>query len=98
VRTGRTRAVGEGIGNKGVGFRSALQTCAAPEVYSTLPGGAPGFCFRFARPDDVTELVGGDPDLARQVVDEVSLYSITLPAETTPDRVASLWAEGVLTG
>jgi hypothetical protein len=91
------KPVGEGIGNKGVGFKSVLQICAAPEVYSTLPGGAPGFCFRFARPDDVTELVGGDPVLAQQVVDEVSLYSITLPAETTPDRVASLWAEGYAT-
>ena len=74
------KPVGEGIGNKGVGFKSVLQICAAPEVYSTLPGGAPGFCFRFAGPDDVAELVGGDPVLTRQVMDEVSLYSITLPA------------------
>ena len=91
------KPVGEGIGNKGVGFKSVLQICAAPEVYSTLPGGAPGFCFRFARPDDVAELVGGDPVLTRQVIDEVSLYSITLPAEATPDRVAALWAEGYAT-
>jgi hypothetical protein len=73
-----------------------LQICAAPEVYSALLGGAPGFCFRFAGPDDVAELVGGDPVLA-QVIDEVSLYSITLPAETTPDRVTALWAEGYAT-
>lgn len=53
------------------GIKSVLQICAAPEVYSTLPGGAPGFCFRFAGPDDVAELVGGDPVLARQVIDEV---------------------------
>jgi hypothetical protein len=91
------KPVGEGIGNKGVGFKSVLQICAAPEVYSTLPGGAPGFCFRFAGPDDVAELVDGDPVLTRQVMDEVSLYSITLPAEATPDRVAALWAEGYAT-
>ena len=74
-----------------------LQICTTPEVYSTLPGGAPGFCFRFARPEDVPELVGGDPVLTRQVIDEVSLYSITLPAEATPDRVTALWAEGYAT-
>ena len=34
---------------------------------------------------------------AHQVIDEVSLYSITLPAETTPDRVTALWAEGYAT-
>src|SRR5258706_7247740 len=29
------KRVGEGIGNKGVGFKSVLQVCATPEVYST---------------------------------------------------------------
>ena len=58
-----------------------LQICTTPEVYSTLPDGDPGFCFRFARPDDVSELVDGDPVCTQQVIDEVSLYSITLPAD-----------------
>ena len=70
------KPVGEGIGNKGVGFKSVLQICASPEVYSTLPDGTPGFCFRFARPDDVGELVGGDPILIRQVIDEVSRFQL----------------------
>jgi hypothetical protein len=91
------KPIGEGIGNKGVGFKSVLQICTTPEVYSTLPGGDPGFCFRFARPDDVSELVDGDPVCTQQVIDEVSLYSITLPADATPVRVAALWAEGYAT-
>jgi hypothetical protein len=91
------KPIGEGIGNKGVGFKSVLQICSTPEVYSTLPGGNPGFCFRFARSDDVAELVDGDPVLTQQVIDEVSLYSITVPADTTPDRVTALWAEGYAT-
>src|SRR5262249_15908562 len=83
-----------GIGNKGVGFKSVLQICTAPEVYSTLPSGDPGFCFRFARPDDVPELVDGDPICTQQVIDEVSLYSITLPADSTPHRLTPPWADG----
>ena len=34
---------------------------------------------------------------SQQVIDEVSLYSITLPADTTPDRVTALWADGYAT-
>ncbi|MEV5695258.1 ATP-binding protein [Micromonospora globbae] len=91
------KPIGEGIGNKGVGFKSVLQICATPEVYSTLDNGDPGFCFRFATEDDVPGLVGADPVLTRQIIDEVSLYSITLPAEGTPARVAALWADGYAT-
>ncbi len=91
------KPIGEGIGNKGVGFKSVLQICTTPEVYSTLPGGGPGFCFRFARPDDVSELVNGDPVCTQQVIDEVSLYSITLPVGTTPEQVTALWADGYAT-
>ena len=36
------KELGEGIGNKGVGFKSVLQICESPEVYSTLPDGSPG--------------------------------------------------------
>jgi hypothetical protein len=55
------KEVGEGIGNKGVGFKSVLQICESPEIYSTLPDGAPGFCFRFAQPEDIPSLVDGNP-------------------------------------
>jgi hypothetical protein len=91
------KPIGVGIGNKGVGFKSVFQICTTPEVYSTLPSGDPGFCFRFARPDDVPELVDGDPVRAQQVIDEVSLYSITLPTDTTPARVRAMWADGYVT-
>src|SRR6266850_7254439 len=40
----------EAIGNKGIGFRSVLEVCRAPEIYSCRPGqpGAfEGYCFRF---------------------------------------------------
>ena len=57
---------GERIGNKGVGFRSVLQVCAFPEIYSgdpDGPGGAfDGFCFGFASDDDIRRMVDGDED------------------------------------
>jgi hypothetical protein len=91
------KTIGEGIGNKGVGFKSVLQICGAPEIYSVLPDRSPGFCFRFATPSDVPGLVGGNPTHTQQVLDELSLYSVTVPAETTPQRVRHLWAAGYST-
>ena len=51
------KAVNEGIGNKGLGFRSILQVCQSPEIYSTKPnsesGSFDGYCFRFAALEDL---------------------------------------------
>ena len=81
------KPVGEGIGNKGVGFKSVLQICEAPEIYSVFPDWSPGFCFRFATAMDIPGLVGGNPTHTKQVLDELSLYSVTVPAESIPERV-----------
>ncbi|NYD78431.1 sacsin N-terminal ATP-binding-like domain-containing protein [Arthrobacter cupressi] len=88
------KEIGQGIGNKGVGFKSVLQVCGAPEIYSTLPDGAPGFCFRFAQPGDIPGLVDDDPTSIQQVLEEMSLYNITVPSEHTPDFVSELWRLG----
>ena len=91
------KPVGEGIGNKGVGFKSVLQICEAPEIYSVFPDGSPGFCFRFATAMDIPGLVGGNPTHTKQVLDELSLYSVTVPAESIPERVRQFWAKGYST-
>ncbi len=49
----------EGIGNKGVGFKSVLQLADSPEIYSTAEAGSgrfDGYCFRFAQPCDFDDL------------------------------------------
>ncbi len=49
----------QGIGNKGVGFKSVLQLARAPEIYSAADargGQFDGYCFRFARPEDYAVL------------------------------------------
>ena len=54
---------GQGIGNKGVGFKSVLQVAAWPEIYSaaTVRGERfEGYCFRFAQHDDVLRLAGSE--------------------------------------
>ncbi|MFD7445125.1 sacsin N-terminal ATP-binding-like domain-containing protein [Streptomyces sp. NPDC059909] len=48
-----------GTGHKGVGFKSVLHLCDAPEVYSVAREGSrilDGFTFRFARLDDFDAL------------------------------------------
>jgi len=91
------KLVGEGIGNKGVGFKSVLQICETPEIYSTLSHGTPGFCFRFATEDDIPDLVDGDPVAAGYIRDEVSMYNLTLPVAEVPPEITELWTEGFVT-
>jgi hypothetical protein len=76
----------EGIGNKGVGFKSVLQLADSPEVYSSAgPGvaGFEGYCFRFARPtdfDDLARRVAPDePGLAAELRENVA--SLKVPVQ-----------------
>ncbi|WP_407940639.1 sacsin N-terminal ATP-binding-like domain-containing protein [Nonomuraea montanisoli] len=53
------KTVGEGIGNKGIGFRSIPEITDAPEIYSARASGLgplrlDGYCFRFATECDVS--------------------------------------------
>ncbi|WP_327318387.1 sacsin N-terminal ATP-binding-like domain-containing protein [Streptomyces sp. NBC_01235] len=64
-----SKAAGEGIGNKGLGFRSVLQLTDWPEIHSKSSPASlvfDGYCFGFARPEDVRTLVD-DPALATRV-------------------------------
>jgi hypothetical protein len=60
------KGAGEGIGNKGLGFRSVLQLSEHPEIYSQDPDDPTdrhfhGYSFRFARPEDIRDLtLAGD--------------------------------------
>ena len=56
---------GEGIGNKGLGFRSVLQVCEWPEIYSagdTTDPGFNGFCFGFARDEDLWTVIDSEDE------------------------------------
>jgi hypothetical protein len=90
------KVVGEGIGNKGVGFRSVLQICSAPEIYSSLTTGFDGYRFRFATPDDLLELLGSE-ELAARAVAELPPLQVPVPAAGIPATVAELGDLGHVT-
>ena len=63
----------ESIGNKGIGFRSVLQVCNSPEVYSKLSPSSTkfdGYCFAFM-PSVVTSMIEPIALLAREGNDAV---------------------------
>lgn len=94
----------QGIGNKGVGFKSVLQLSESPEVYSRAAQDSPtfdGFCFRFARPADFDALaarVAADrTDLAGLLRANVSPLKVTVPVDEVPERVARFERDGFAT-
>ncbi len=94
-----SKAAGEGIGNKGLGFRSVLQLTDWPEIYSKVSSDSPdfdGYCFRFARPDDVHAMVE-DPALAAGVIEDISPLALPVPAEATDPVLKQLAEEGFST-
>ncbi|MFD9793790.1 sacsin N-terminal ATP-binding-like domain-containing protein [Streptomyces sp. NPDC059070] len=94
-----SKAAGEGIGNKGLGFRSVLQLTDWPEIYSKASSDSPdfdGYCFRFARPDDVHAMVE-DPALAAGVIEDISPLALPVPAEATDPVLKQMAEEGFST-
>ncbi|MGH2702872.1 MAG: ATP-binding protein, partial [Actinomycetota bacterium] len=93
-----SKTVGEGIGNKGVGFKSVLQICEWPEIYSSDPV-APdrdGYCFRFATVADLKRMVPDD-EAFRRVREDVSAYTVPVPITTSPKAVRDLRDQGFRT-
>jgi hypothetical protein len=93
------KAAGQGIGNKGLGFRSVLQLTDWPEIYSkseATSAAFDGYCFRFATPADVKRLVE-DEELADRVIAEVSPLALPLPADVDDQVVSEFSAEGYST-
>lgn len=94
------KAPDQSIGNKGVGFKSVLQVCTWPEVYSrTAPGSETfdGFCFEFARPDAYETLCDGDHDLAEALRRDVAPYFLPVPIDHLPPPVGRLADQGFAT-
>lgn len=74
-----------GIGNKGLGFRSVLQICSWPEIYSIAGTGSTtefdGYCFRFATKHDLAEHLGpGLEELAEEMSRNLPCWHVPVPA------------------
>lgn len=99
-----SKAADEGIGNKGVGFKSVLQLTASPEIYSTAGVGATrfdGFCFRFARPVDFDDVANRhrptEPRFADELRANVSALKLPVPITEIPADIADLPSRGFVT-
>ncbi len=96
-----SKPVNAGIGNKGLGFRSVLQVCSWPEIYSVEGEGGSGrfdgFCFRFATLEDLQEYVPGrSPSLAAEMELNLPCWHVPVPAEPS-ERVARFARDGFAT-
>ncbi|MET7397134.1 DUF3883 domain-containing protein [Dactylosporangium sp. NPDC005572] len=94
----------EGIGNKGVGFKSVLQLADSPEIYSRADadsGTFDGYCFRFAQPGDfdtlATRVAPDQPGLGAELRDNVASLKVPVPLDGCPDEVYSLQSKGFAT-
>ncbi|GHH42180.1 sacsin N-terminal ATP-binding-like domain-containing protein [Lentzea cavernae] len=94
----------QGIGNKGVGFKSVLQLSESPEVYSAVHEGAgrfDGYRFRFARPADFDDLAASvAPDrvgLADELRENVATLKVPFPLPDVPPHVEAFAQRGFST-
>jgi hypothetical protein len=95
------KGAGEGIGNKGLGFRSVLQLTDRPEVYSRDPDDPrdqvfSGYSFRFPGEEERAGLAE-DPALAERLVSEVSPLDLPLPAHVEDPELLRFGTEGFAT-
>ena len=77
------KSAGEGIGNKGLGFRSVLRLTERPEVYSRDPDdpadpGFSGYSFRYPTDHELAGLTE-DEQLGKRLVAEVSPLDLPVP-------------------
>lgn len=98
-----SKTVGEGIGNKGLGFRSVETLTHDPRIYSQARArpneSFDGFCFRFAGPDEVLAEVSAlaRAEVARKVAETLPRYLASLPIVHQPADIAAFAQEGFAT-
>ncbi|MGW4756142.1 sacsin N-terminal ATP-binding-like domain-containing protein [Streptomyces chartreusis] len=94
----------DGIGHKGVGFKSVLQLTAAPELYSVARASSKtfdGFCFRFARDADFDllahQVAPDHPEAAGQLRANLSSLKVPVPVDEIPAAVVPFRRRGLVT-
>lgn len=93
-----TKPPGESIGNKGLGFRSVSHVCDAPEVYSqaTSSCGATefeGYCFTFARPEDLNDRID-HPTVLKLAQSDLPMFFLPIALTTQPTIITDYAVRG----
>lgn len=98
------KEIGEGIGNKGLGFRSVEALTNDAHIFSAgaqMP--APtfdGYCFRFASTEEIAELleeIGASPEVATKVAADIPRYLVPVAVSEQSDEMRRLAALGYAT-
>ncbi len=99
-----TKDPDDGIGNKGVGFKSILQISLSPAIYSSaseVPGAFDGFCFRFASYDDFEVIAHRvdpeDQELPHELRLNVSALKLPVPITQVPSGLSEIASRGFVT-
>jgi hypothetical protein len=94
----------QGIGNKGVGFKSVWQISASPEIYSRSAESSvrfDGYCFRFARHEDFDTVAGrvspGRAGFADELRDNVTALQVPIGLTIVHETVERFLAQGAAT-
>ena len=98
------KEVGEGIGNKGLGFRSIESLTDDVRIYSrsgnSRSDGFDGYCFRFAQVGEVEDILrssGVDATTSATVARTVPRYLVPRPLKDHPDEIAAYARRGYAT-
>jgi hypothetical protein len=99
-----SKEVGEGIGNKGLGFRSIEALTDDVRIYSkyddTRSNSFDGFCFRFATRSEIEKLLEDIPNsstIRTEVADTIPRYLMSVPLEEQPPEVSAFAQAGYAT-
>jgi anti-sigma regulatory factor (Ser/Thr protein kinase) len=99
-----SKEVGEGIGNKGLGFRSIEALTDDVRIYSkqndARSGRFDGFCFRFASRPEIETLLEGVSNSATiraQVADTIPRYLVSVPLLDQPPEISAFAQAGYAT-
>lgn len=93
-----TKPHGEGIGHKGIGFKSVLEVTLTPELYSReAPEGPFDLAVRFD-PERAVELVRARSQNLSALVEELPAESVDDPVATVPVLAFPQWADEPVSG
>ena len=98
------KEIGEGIGNKGLGFRSVEAVTDDVQIFSQAKARKSarfdGYCFRFASPLEIEHLLASyevEPNTAAKVARTIPRYLVPLPIDQQPEEILAFAHGGYAT-